>query len=516
MFRFFCDVENMPVKDKTYFSIFVEQNIVMQSLTIYNTLSKKKEEFIPLNPQRVGLYVCGPTVYGDAHLGHVRPAVTFDLLYRYLIFKGYSVRYVRNITDVGHLENDADEGEDKISKKARLEQLEPMEIVQYYVNQYHNHMRDLNVLPPSIEPMASGHIIEQQQMVKKIIDQGYAYESKGSVYFDVEKYNKDFQYGKLSGRKTEDLLSNTRELDGQQEKRNPLDFAIWKKADERHIMRWPSEWSDGFPGWHLECSVMSSKYLGEEFDIHGGGLDLLFPHHECEIAQSVAANGKDAVRYWMHNNMITINGQKMGRSLGNFITLDELFSGRHNLLEQAYHPMTIRFFMLQAHYRSTLDFSNEALQASEKGLGKLFEAIRTIDKLEASENSEVNIDALVQKAFAALNDDLNSPIAIAQLFEAVKIINAAMDGKERLTTTNIDELKNFFKTFVFDIFGLKTEEQSGNMDLSSDLIQSILEIRQEVKQRKDFETSDRIRNELTRLGVEIKDKKDGFDWKFKS
>ena len=349
-----------------------------QPFYIYNTLTRKKEEFKPLNPPYVGMYVCGPTVYGDAHLGHARPAITFDVLFRYLRHLGYKVRYVRNITDVGHLENDADEGEDKVAKKARLESLEPMEVVQYYLNRYHKAMEALNVLPPSIEPHASGHIIEQIEYIKKIIEAGYAYVSNGSVYFDVVKYNKDHHYGKLSGRNIDDLLNTTRELDGQSEKHNSFDFALWKKASPEHIMRWPSPWSDGFPGWHLECSTMSTKYLGEEFDIHGGGMDLLFPHHECEIAQSVAAQGHETVHYWMHNNMITINGQKMGKSLGNFITLDEFFSGNHKLLQQPYSPMTIRFFILQAHYRSTVDFSNEALQASEKALQRMLAAAFTI------------------------------------------------------------------------------------------------------------------------------------------
>ena len=353
-----------------------------QPFYIYNTLTRKKEEFKPLNPPYVGMYVCGPTVYGDAHLGHARPAITFDVLFRYLRHLGYKVRYVRNITDVGHLENDADEGEDKVAKKARLESLETMEVVQYYLNRYHKAMEALNVLPPSIEPHASGHIIEQIEYIKKIIEAGYAYVSNGSVYFDVVKYNKDHHYGKLSGRNIDDLLNTTRELDGQSEKHNSFDFALWKKASPEHIMRWPSPWSDGFPGWHLECSTMSTKYLGEEFDIHGGGMDLLFPHHECEIAQSVAAQGHETVHYWMHNNMITINGQKMGKSLGNFITLDELFSGNHKLLQQPYSPMTIRFFILQAHYRSTVDFSNEALQAAEKGLSRLMEAYGHLMKLQ--------------------------------------------------------------------------------------------------------------------------------------
>ena len=354
-----------------------------QPFYIYNTLTRKKEEFKPLNPPYVGMYVCGPTVYGDAHLGHARPAITFDVLFRYLRHLGYKVRYVRNITDVGHLENDADEGEDKVAKKARLESLEPMEVVQYYLNRYHKAMEALNVLPPSIEPHASGHIIEQIEYIKKIIEAGYAYVSNGSVYFDVVKYNKDHHYGKLSGRNIDDLLNTTRELDGQSEKHNSFDFALWKKASPEHIMRWPSPWSDGFPGWHLECSTMSTKYLGEEFDIHGGGMDLLFPHHECEIAQSVAAQGHETVHYWMHNNMITINGQKMGKSLGNFITLDEFFSGNHKLLQQPYSPMTIRFFILQAHYRSTVDFSNEALQASEKALQRMLEGWDNLSKIRA-------------------------------------------------------------------------------------------------------------------------------------
>ena len=370
-----------------------------QPFYIYNTLTRKKEEFKPLNPPYVGMYVCGPTVYGDAHLGHARPAITFDVLFRYLRHLGYKVRYVRNITDVGHLENDADEGEDKVAKKARLESLEPMEVVQYYLNRYHKAMEALNVLPPSIEPHASGHIIEQIEYIKKIIEAGYAYVSNGSVYFDVVKYNKDHHYGKLSGRNIDDLLNTTRELDGQSEKHNSFDFALWKKASPEHIMRWPSPWSDGFPGWHLECSTMSTKYLGEEFDIHGGGMDLLFPHHECEIAQSVAAQGHETVHYWMHNNMITINGQKMGKSLGNFITLDEFFSGNHKLLQQPYSPMTIRFFILQAHYRSTVDFSNEALQASEKALQRMLEGWDNLSKIEPAEVSTVDVKTIRERCY---------------------------------------------------------------------------------------------------------------------
>ena len=482
-------------------------------LTIYNTLSRKKEQFIPVHNNLVGMYVCGPTVYGDAHLGHARPAITFDLLFRYLQNLGYKVRYVRNITDVGHLEHDADEGEDKIAKKARLEQKEPMEVVQYFLNRYHKNMEDLNVLPPSIEPHASGHIIEQIEFTQKILDAGYAYVSEGSVYFDVEKYNKDYNYGKLSGRNIDELLETTRELDGQSEKRRSMDFALWKKAQPEHIMRWPSPWSDGFPGWHMECSAMGCKYLGEEFDIHGGGMDLMFPHHECEIAQSTAALGKESVHYWMHNNMITINGQKMGKSLGNFITLEELFTGNHKLLAQAYSPMTIRFFILQAHYRSTVDFSNEALQASEKGLQRLMEAYERLGKLTASNASTVDVKGLREKCDAAMNDDLNSPIAISHLFDACKAINSVSDGKATISAEDLDELKNVFKLYIEDIFGLKTDAKSdAGTDSYKKAIDLLLNIRLEAKRNKDWGTSDKIRNELTALGFSIKDTKDGFEW----
>jgi cysteinyl-tRNA synthetase len=483
-------------------------------LSIYNTLSRKKEEFKALNPPNVGLYVCGPTVYGDPHLGHARPAITFDLLFRFLKHLDYKVRYVRNITDVGHMESDADEGEDKIAKKARIEQLEPMEIVQHYTFRYHDAMRMLNVLPPSIEPRASGHIIEQIELVKRIIDNGFAYEKNGSVYFDVEKYHAKHNYGKLSGRVLEDMISGYRELEGQDEKRNSVDFALWKKATPEHIMRWPSPWSVGFPGWHLECSAMSTKYLGEPFDIHGGGMDLLFPHHECEIAQSVAASGKEAVRYWMHNNMITINGQKMGKSLGNFITLEELFTGTHKMLEQAYSPMTIRFFMLQAHYRSTLDFSNEALQAAEKGLNRLMAAVKSLEKVKASEKSTVDVSDLSNRANAALCDDLNSPIAIAALFDWVRIINTIVEGNETITQSDLESLKSTFKTLTFDILGLLDEQNEGSKyaQLTGNLIEMLLAMRQQAKANKDFTTSDRIRDELNKLGVAVKDRKDGFDW----
>ena len=423
------------------------------NLFVYNTLSRQKELFVPINPPHVGMYVCGPTVYGDAHLGHARPAITFDLVFRYLRHLGYKVRYVRNITDVGHLENDADEGEDKIAKKARLEQLEPMEVVQYFTDRYHSAMDKLNVLKPSIEPRASGHIIEQIAMVKKILNAGMGYESQGSVYFDVEKYNQTNKYGILSGRIIEDLLSNTRELEGQNEKRNSFDFALWKKAQPEHIMRWPSDWSDGFPGWHLECSAMSAKYLGEQFDIHGGGMDLLFPHHESEIAQSTVANHRTPAKYWLHNNMITINGQKMGKSLGNFIQLDEFFAGQHAALQKAYSPMTVRFFILQAQYRSPLDFSNEALQASEKGFQRLMKSVETIEKLVSASTSTVDITALQAKCYEAMNDDLNSPILIAHLFDAARIINSTFDKKENLTADDIGLLRNIMHTFIFDILG---------------------------------------------------------------
>ncbi len=488
------------------------------SVIIYNTLTRKKEEFKPLVEGKVGLYVCGPTVYSNSHLGHARPNITFDLLFRYLTFLGYKVRYVRNITDVGHLENEAEElGEDKIAKKARLEQLEPMEVVQKYMNTFHRNMEDLNVLPPSIEPRASGHIIEQQQMVDSILKNGFAYEANGSVYFDVEKYNEKYNYGKLSGRNLDDIKTNTRELDGQSEKKNSFDFALWKKATPEHIMRWPSKWSDGFPGWHLECSVMSTKYLGEKFDIHGGGMDLTFPHHECEIAQSTASQGEEAVRYWMHNNMITINGQKMARSLGNFITLDELFTGNHKILDQAYSPMTIRFFILQAHYRSTIDFSNEALQASQKGLERLMSAVKTLDELVASDKSSVDISALKEKCVTALSDDLNSPVAIAHLFDGVKMINSIKADTETISVNDLSELKLFYNNMIFDILGFKEENSSdtGNNEILNETVELLLNLRKEAKENKEWATADKIRDELNQIGIEIKDTKEGADWKLK-
>ena len=482
-------------------------------LTIYNTLSRKKELFEPINPPFVGMYVCGPTVYGDAHLGHARPAITFDLLFRYLKYLGYRVRYVRNITDVGHLVNDADEGEDKIERKARLEQVEPMEVAQYYTNRYHRNMAQLNTLSPSIEPHASGHIIEQEELVKRILDNGFAYESDGNIYFDVEHYNSKYHYGKLSGRRIDELLANTRQLDGQQEKRNPLDFALWKKASPEHIMRWPSPWGDGFPGWHLECSAMSQKYLGDRFDIHGGGLDLQFPHHECEIAQSTAAYGHEAVRYWVHNNMVTIKGQKMGKSLNNFITLDQLFSGENNVLEQAYSPMTVRFFILQAHYRSPLDFSNEALQAAQKGHERLMAAVRQLDKLKPSADNTVDVDALTRNCFDALNDDLNTPILIAHLFEGVHQINSIAAGKEHINEENLAKLKKLFHDTVFDILGLQNEADTGasNQALGK-VIDAMMNVRKAARANKDWTTSDRIRDELKNAGIQIKDTKDGYEW----
>jgi cysteinyl-tRNA synthetase len=484
-------------------------------LYITNSLTRQKENFIPINAPFVGLYVCGPTVYGEAHLGHARPYITFDVLYRYLSHLGYKVRYVRNITDVGHLENDADEGEDKIAKKARLEQLEPMEVVELYTGSFHESMRELNNNAPSIEPRASGHIIEQIEMIKKIIANGYAYESNGSVYFDVINYSASNDYGKLSGRVIEELIAGAgnerRELEGQSEKRNPADFALWKKASPEHIMRWPSPWSDGFPGWHIECSAMSSKYLGETFDIHGGGMDLLFPHHESEIAQSKGSCGKAPVKYWMHNNMITINGQKMGKSLGNFITLKQFFTGDHKLLEKAYTPMAIRFFILQAHYRSTLDFSNEGLIAAEKAFQRIINAIDTLEKLNPSDSSTVSVAELEQKCFDAMNDDLNTAIVLSHLFEAVRIINSANAGTESLTVADIDKLKSLMNLFVFDILGLKREEKKSDDDMDG-LMNLLLSIRAQAKANKDFATSDKIRDELIKLNFTIKDGKDGSTW----
>ncbi|MCB2221449.1 MAG: cysteine--tRNA ligase [Bacteroidetes bacterium] len=484
-------------------------------LKVYNTLSRKKEIFAPNNPPFVGMYVCGPTVYGDAHLGHARPAINFDLVFRYLMHLGYKVRYVRNITDVGHLEGDADEGEDKIGKKARLEKIEPMEIVQHYTNQYHKLMDRLNVLRPSIEPHASGHIIEQIEMIRKIQDAGFAYEKNGSIYFDIEAYNKKHPYGILSGRKIDELFAYTRELEGQEEKKNSFDFALWKKATPEHLMHWPSPWSEGYPGWHLECSTMGTKYLGDHFDIHGGGLDLQFPHHECEIAQSIAANDKMPVKYWLHNNMITINGQKMGKSLGNAVSLEQFFSGNHDLLDQAYSPMTIRFFILQAHYRSPLDFSNEALQAAEKGLKKLLTAMDSLEKLKSGNKSDSNISELTSKCYAAMDDDFNTPILIAHLFEGVRIINSVKDKKETITANDLKGLKTLMSDFVFEILGLKSEDSGENSQLVEQLMGTILQIRQNARENKDWPTSDLIRDQLAGINIVVKDTNDGPEWGFK-
>lgn len=486
-------------------------------LVIYNTLSRRKELFVPVDAPHVGMYVCGPTVYGDAHLGHARPAITFDILFRYLTHLGYKVRYVRNMTDVGHLEHDADEGEDKVGKKARLEQLEPMEVAEYYANCYHDAMRALNVLPPSIEPRASGHIIEQEQLVQEIIDNGYAYVSEDSVYFDVVKYNRDYRYGILSGRNLEDVLHASRELDGQEEKRHAVDFALWKKAHPEHIMRWPSPWGDGFPGWHCECTAMGRKYLGNHFDIHGGGMDLIFPHHECEIAQAVASQGDQMVRYWMHNNMITVNGQKMGKSYQNFINLNEFFHGSHKLLTQAYTPMTIRFFILQAHYRSTVDFSNEALQAAEKGLQRITEAIGNLNRIVPTQvTNGIEVKGLREKCYEAMNDDLNTPIVIAGLFEAARMINSVVDRKATISAVDLEEMKAVFRTFFYELLGMKAESDENRKareEAYGKVVDMVLERRRQAKADKDWATSDKIRNDLTAWGFEIKDTKDGFTWK---
>ena len=485
------------------------------SLNIFNTISKKKEPFHSLHPSHVGMYVCGPTVYGDPHLGHARPAITFDVIFRYLKHLDFTVRYVRNITDAGHLENDAETGEDKITKKARLEQLEPMEIVQNYTMRYHKAINALNCLPPSIEPRATGHIIEQINMVEQIIENGFAYEVNGSVYLDVTKYNKKYPYGKLSGRNLEDTLENTRALDGQDDKKSPVDFAIWKKANPEHIMRWNSPWGEGFPGWHLECSAMSHKYLGDSFDIHGGGMDLVFPHHEAEIAQSNACNNCEPVKYWIHNNMITINGQKMGKSLGNFINLEEFFTGDHKLLDKAYDPMTVRFFILQAHYRSPVDFSNEALQAAEKGFNKLMKAYETLQELSYSNNSTCEVDELKNRCYSAMNDDFNTPILISCLFDGVRIINSVKDGSQQLTKENIQMMQDLFETFIINVLGLKRPERIADNSLIDSLMNIILKLRLKAKTSKDWGSADLIRDELNQLNIQINDKEDGSNWELK-
>ena len=491
-----------------------------QNFLIYNTLTRYKELFKPLHAPNVGMYVCGPTVYGDAHLGHARPAITFDILFRYLKHQGYKVRYVRNITDVGHLEHDADEGDDKIEKKARLEQLEPMEIAQYYTNRYHDAMEALNVLPPSIEPHATGHIIEQEELVKEILANGYAYESNGSVYFDVVKYDKDHKYGILSGRNLTDMINNSRELNGVSEKHNQVDFALWKKAQPEHIMRWPSPWSAGFPGWHCECTAMGRKYLGSHFDIHGGGMDLVFPHHECEIAQAVASQGDQMVHYWMHNNMITINGQKMGKSLGNFITLEQFFTGKHESLTQAYTPMTIRFFILSAHYRGTVDFSNEALIAAQKGYERLMNGISDIDRIQVSKECDAEtekfVKALRQRCYDAMNDDLQTPLVISYLFEACHLVNTLLDHKAQICADCLKELSEVMHIFAFDLLGLKSEKGANNdarEEAYGKVVDMVLQLRTKAKTDKDWATSDQIRDALANAGFEVKDTKDGVTWK---
>ena len=487
----------------------------MREIKIYNTLTRKKEIFKPIVENRVGMYVCGPTVYGDPHLGHARPGITFDVVFRYLKHADYKVRYVRNITDAGHLENDADQGEDKITKQARLEQLEPMEIVQLYTISYHKAMEVLNCLPPSIEPRATGHIIEQIEMAKGILENGFAYEVNGSVYLDVNKYNEKYPYGTLSGRNLEDALEGTRVLDRQSEKKSPVDFAIWKKASAEHIMKWPSPWGEGFPGWHMECSAMGEKYLGKNFDIHGGGMDLVFPHHEAEIAQSNACNNCSPVNYWMHNNMITVDGKKMGKSLGNFINLEEFFTGNHAKLDRAYTPMTIRFFILQAHYRSTIDFGNQALMAAEKGFTKLMNAMETLKKLTSSKTSTYDVNQLEQKCYDAMNDDFNTPILIAHLFDGVRVINSVKDGKESLTSSDLDQLKSVFNTFVTEILGLISGKESSGNNLTNEVMELVLKLRGNAKKNKDFETADLIREELDKVGIQVKDSREGSSWEVK-
>lgn len=482
-----------------------------QSLKIYNSISGEKEIFTPLTEGNIGMYVCGPTVYSNVHLGNCRTFISFDLVFRYLKHLGYKVRYVRNITDAGHLENDAETGEDRIAKKARLEQIEPMEVVQRYTVDFHNILQKFNNLPPSIEPTATGHIVEQIETIKTIIEKGFAYEVNGSVYFDVIKFNKDHHYGKLSGRAIEDMIANTRELNAQSDKKNPQDFALWKKAEPQHIMRWPSPWSDGFPGWHLECTVMSTKYLGEEFDIHGGGMDLKFPHHECEIAQGEASTGKTPVNYWMHANMLTLNGQKMAKSTGNNILPTEIFTGENKHLSKGYSPSAARFFMLQAHYRSILDFSDEALKASEKGFNRLMDAFRNIDKLPVSDFSSLELNTWRQRCYDAMNDDFNSPILIATLFDAVKFVNGIKDGEEKITEGDKNLLKNTMQAFLFDVLGLQDTiiVNEDSQEKLSGAVELLINLRSQARSNKDFSTSDLIRDQLASLGIQLKDGKEG-------
>ena len=483
-------------------------------LYIYNSLTRNKEIFKPLIPNRIGLYVCGPTVYSEVHLGNVRTFLSFDVIYRYLKFIGYKVRYVRNITDVGHLVDDIDEGEDKIQKKARLENLEPMEVVQMYTNDFHQVMHLFNIQDPSIEPTATGHILEQIEMVERILANGLAYEVNGSVYFDVTKYNEKHDYGRLSGRKIEELISNTRELDGQSDKRNSADFALWKKAEKGHLMQWNSPWGKGFPGWHLECSVMSTKYLGDTFDIHGGGMDLKFPHHECEIAQSTAADGIEPVRYWMHTNMLTVEGKKMSKSLGNGFTPKELLSGDHPLLEQAYSPMTVRFFMLQGHYSSTLDFSNVALQAAEKGYARMMQLLDTLRSLDVSKQCDFDFEDFESKCYQAMNDDFNTPILIAHLFEGGKFINNVKAGTKNIDKDTKAKMIALYESFLLDVLGFLPQEEKGNKDLLDYLMSTIVEVRDKAKKDKDYAKSDAIRIKLSEFGVTLKDSREGTEWEF--
>ncbi|MBE7639745.1 cysteine--tRNA ligase [Salegentibacter sp. BLCTC] len=482
-----------------------------QSLKMYNSMSGKKEIFKPLNEGNVGMYVCGPTVYSNVHLGNCRTFISFDLVFRYLKHLGYKVRYVRNITDAGHLENDADSGEDRIAKKARLEQIEPMEVVQRYTVDFHNILQKFNNLPPSIEPTATGHIVEQIEIVKTIIEKGFAYEVNGSVYFDVKKFNETNHYGKLSGRDIENMIANTRELAAQSDKKNPQDFALWKKAEPQHIMRWPSPWSDGFPGWHLECTVMSTKYLGEEFDIHGGGMDLKFPHHECEIAQGEAATGKNPVNYWLHANMLTLNGKKMAKSTGNNILPEEIFSGNNDVLDKAFSPNVTRFFMLQAHYRSILDFSDEALRASEKGFNRLMDAYHAIEELQVSEKSSIDLKSWKQSCYDAMNDDFNSPILIAKLFDAVKMINNIKEETATITAEDKEELQKTMSAFMFDVLGLldKVSENNDTSDKLNATVDLLIKLRAEARDNKNFALSDQIRDQLQQMGIQLKDGKEG-------
>ena len=482
-----------------------------QSLKLYNSMTGEKEILKPINEGHIGMYVCGPTVYSNVHLGNCRTFISFDLVFRYLKHLGYKVRYVRNITDAGHLENDADSGEDRISKKARLEQIEPMEVVQKYTVDFHTILQKFNNLPPSIEPTATGHIVEQIEIIKTILKKGYAYEANGSVYFDVLKFNKDHAYGRLSGRAIEDMIANTRELAAQSDKKNPQDFALWKKAEPQHIMRWPSPWSDGFPGWHLECTVMSTKYLGEEFDIHGGGMDLKFPHHECEIAQGEAATGKSPVNYWLHANMLTLNGKKMAKSTGNFILPEQIFTGNNDILTKAFSPNVVRFFILQAHYRSILDFSSEALLGSEKGFNRLMEAYHSLDELPVSENSTFNVADWKQSCYDAMNDDFNSPILIARLFDAVKAINNIKEGSLELDEQGREELKEGMNNFMFDILGLvdAASENENDENKLEGTIELLIRLRAEARNNKNFALSDQIRDQLQELGIQLKDGKEG-------